>query len=458
MIGKIGKGKGFAGLAKYILEKEEAELLCTNLAGETSQDFYKQLSATRQLNPRVQSPVSHISISFAPGEKPPAEQLEQIVEGTLQGMGFEKNLYFAATHNDRNHFHLHVAASRINADGKCVSDWWDKRRLEKVLRGLEAQFDLTPVPCSWEVNRAAPTTGQKRRMMREEKEYLEGKRDTPAQRPVIDKIQDVMQDAIAQSGDFTRYVQALEARGVKVGAKVTREGVVDGLRYEMEGVRFPASQLGRAQKPTLLGLQRQGVRFDLEKDAPTLAKIAYSNKQKDNRSPQAIEKLIKANPVNRALVIPPAHQLIKQPDFATHGKPNESLLDIASLLPSWEDIESLLTASEPPLATAIEVRRELWEQQMLSDAIEQLAQANTSPNPDFEIAAFGGGYCAIRHHPTQRLIVADASSEKLAIRYAAQKGKPASLCNFTELEKQKFFHQRTNSSQSTKLSHQQLER
>ncbi|MGF1672772.1 MAG: hypothetical protein ACFCUV_03690 [Rivularia sp. (in: cyanobacteria)] len=53
MIGKIKKGKSFVGLTKYILEKEQSELICTNLAGETPQDFYKQLCATQQLNPRV---------------------------------------------------------------------------------------------------------------------------------------------------------------------------------------------------------------------------------------------------------------------------------------------------------------------------------------------------------------------------------------------------------------------
>ena len=144
MIGKIKKGKSFAGLTKYILEKEEAELICTNLAGEIPQDFYRQLTATQQLNPRVQSPVSHISISFPWNEKPIDEELEEIAEETLKGMGFEKNLYFAASHNDCNHFHLHIAASRINIDGECVSDWYDKRRLEKVLRNLESRFNLPP--------------------------------------------------------------------------------------------------------------------------------------------------------------------------------------------------------------------------------------------------------------------------------------------------------------------------
>ncbi len=120
-------------------------LICTNLAGETPQDFYHQLSATRSLNYRVQSPVSHISISFPPNEKPDKEQLQEIVEETLAGMGFEKNLYFAASHNDCNHFHLHIAASRINIDGQYVSDWYDKRRLEKVLRNLETQLRIISI-------------------------------------------------------------------------------------------------------------------------------------------------------------------------------------------------------------------------------------------------------------------------------------------------------------------------
>lgn len=304
MIGKIKKGKSFAGLTKYILEKEKAELLCTNLAGETAQDYHRQLTATRQLNPRVQSPVSHISISFAPGEKPEREHLQQIVEGTLKHMGFSNSLYFAATHSDRNHFHLHIASSRINHDGKCVSDWWDKRRLERTLRELERQFNLTPVPCSWETDRRAPSTGQKRRMMQEQSQWENGKRNTPPEYLIIDKIQDAIKDAIAQTQDFTNYVQKLEEIGIKVGVKVTRTGIVNGLRYEMEGVRFQARALGHIQKPTLPGLQQQGINFALERDASVLARNAYSNKKKDERPAALIEKLILSNPANKNLIVP----------------------------------------------------------------------------------------------------------------------------------------------------------
>lgn len=303
MIGKIKKGKSFAGLTQYILDKEEAELLCTNLAGESPQDFYKQLEATQQLNPRVQSPVSHISISFAPGERLNKEQLEQIVEATLEGMGFERNLYFAATHNDRDHFHLHIAASRIKSDGECVSDWYDFRRLEKTLRKLESQFSLTPVPCSWETNHSAPSTGQKRRMMREQQEFEQGLRDRPADKSALEKIQATVDATIHRGMTITQFLDQLDAAGVEAKVKVTREGVIQGISYSADGVAFQGGKLGRNEFGcTLQGLQLRGVTFDLTRDAGAIATHATSNSQKKTRTPSSLIPLIQNHPKNLSLI------------------------------------------------------------------------------------------------------------------------------------------------------------
>jgi hypothetical protein len=292
MIGKIKKGKSFAGLTKYILEKEEAQLICTNLAGETPQDFYQQLSATRSLNPRVKSPVSHISISFPPTEKPDKEQLQEIIEGTLTGMGFEKNLYFAASHNDRNHFHLHIAASRINIDGECVSDWYDKRRLEKVLRNLESQFDLTPVLSSWEVERTAPTTGQKRRMMREKREFDMGIRDKEPEKSAVEKIQDAIENVIQPGIEIAQFIEKLELLGVETFIKISDTGKIQGISYSIDGVAFPGRKLGRNSKAcTIEGLVMRGVDFDIESEALTATQDTDTSEKKAQKGLE-----IKPNP------------------------------------------------------------------------------------------------------------------------------------------------------------------
>ncbi|MBD2186051.1 hypothetical protein [Aerosakkonema funiforme] len=50
-------------------------------------------------------------------------------------------------------------------------------------------------------------------------------------------------------------------------------------------------------------MQKQGIEFDLETDALTLARIAYNNKKKDTRPTKEIEKLILTNSKNQSLVI-----------------------------------------------------------------------------------------------------------------------------------------------------------
>jgi hypothetical protein len=280
MIGKVKKGKSFAGLTKYILEKEQAQLLCTNLSGDTPEAFYKQLMATCQLNYRVKSPVSHISISFAWGENPDKQKLEQIVAGVIGGMGFEKNLYFAATHDDCNHFHLHIAASRINIEGECISDWYDKQCLENVLRNLESQFDLTSVPCSWEVDKTAPSTGQKRRMMREKREFEAGVRVKNAEKTAVEKIQDAIASAIKPGISASEFVDRLKVAGIEMSLRVTREGIIQGVSYSVDGVSFRGGKLGRKGKAcTLSGLIERGVDYDLKCDTLALLEFARYDSQ-----------------------------------------------------------------------------------------------------------------------------------------------------------------------------------
>ena len=322
MIGKIKKGKHFAGLTKYILEKEEAQLLCTNLAGETPQDFYRQLTATRQLNSEVKSPVSHISISFARSERPDTHQLQQIVKGTLCGMGFDKNLYFAATHDDCDHFHIHIGASRINLDGKCVSDWYDKRRLEKVLRNLESEFNLTPVPYSWEIERAAPNCGQKRRMRREQEEFEKGLRHQQANNSVLEQIQDAIASVIKPSMTITQFLEKLELEGIETQFKVDNDGAIQGISYSIDSVAFQANKLGRNKKAcTIKGLLAQGIRINLENDSEALALRVINNSENyDKPELNILIEQIKNHPSNLNLSTQDQdNQLRKVPTLKTNG-------------------------------------------------------------------------------------------------------------------------------------------
>ena len=267
MIGKITKGSNFAGLTNYILSKEKSQLLCTNLAGSTPQEFWQQLEATTLLNPNVSYPVCHTSISFAIEDTPKlsSNTLLTVVDATRKGIGLDSCLYFAATHGDRKHFHLHLAASRIDVEGHCVSDWHNFYRLEKTLRSLEEELDLKKIKCSWEVEHTAPSTGQERRKRREKEEFSQGWRQAPPTPSAVEKIQATIAISIKPGKNLNQLFADLKNENIFPRLKVNSGGQILGISYLADGVAIKGSKLGRGKGAcTLAGLAHRGIILDLE--------------------------------------------------------------------------------------------------------------------------------------------------------------------------------------------------
>lgn len=310
MIGKATKGASFGGLLSYVFEKEESQFLGGNLGASSILGMQHEFEAISRENHQVLYPVLHLSLSPNPKDNLTSDQALDFIRDLVERSGYGDCQWVAGRHDDtktqdgeaRPHFHVIINRVQIS-DSKVVSAWYDWQRHESVLQELRAEYELTPVIDARDAERTAPTTGQIRRLRREQEEFKEGLRDTPPERSVSDKILYAIAQTIKTNHDFTSYVEALEKIGVTVEAKITQSGAVEGLRYCMEGVRFQANKLGHAQKPTIPGLQKQGIEFDLETDALTLARIAYNNKRKDTRPTKEIEKLILSNSNNQSLVI-----------------------------------------------------------------------------------------------------------------------------------------------------------
>jgi hypothetical protein len=274
MIGKITKGSEFAGLTQYILGKETAQLLCTNLAGSTPQEFWQQLETTKLLNADVLYPVCHASISFAIEDtaKLNNDILLTVADTARKGMNIDNSLYFAATHSDRKHFHLHIAASRIDIEGNCVSDWRNFYHLEKTLRTLEEKLELKKVNCSWEVERTAPSTGQERRKRREKEEWEKGLRQTPPEPSAVEKTQNAIARHIAPEKNLSQLFADLKNHNIFPRFALNSSGQILGISYLTDGVAVKGSKLGRNKGAcTLAGLTRRGIIIDLEPDRESIS-------------------------------------------------------------------------------------------------------------------------------------------------------------------------------------------
>ena len=160
MIAKLIKGKGFRGALEYDLKQGKGLLLETNVAGQTPKELAKEFGIIRALRPTLGKAVCHVSLSIHPTEQLTDEQWRKAAQRWLTGMGFTNNQYVVSRHTNTEHPHIHILANRIDLEGNVVSDAHDYRRQEVIMRMLEKEWNLIPVPMSQSAARKAPTKGE----------------------------------------------------------------------------------------------------------------------------------------------------------------------------------------------------------------------------------------------------------------------------------------------------------
>ena len=176
----------------------------------------------------------------------------EIADDYVKGMGFEGSQYVVYRHSDRDHDHIHIVASRIRiTDGGTVSDSWDYPRSEKVIRELEKQYQLPPTLSSHERENRAPTTGEMRRSWR------------TGEVGIREQLVEQIEQATSGQPTLPEFMERLKDNGVDVRVSYTRTDKVKGISYELEGVAFSGTKLGRAY--TFPGLQKhRGVTYSPE--------------------------------------------------------------------------------------------------------------------------------------------------------------------------------------------------
>lgn len=146
MIGKVGTGSDFNGLVNYLFkEGKDAEVICSDGLSLTNKNtIIDDFNFQRRQNPNLGNAVFHASISFAPGENPTNELMEEIVQDYVKELDLDNTAYLAVRHFDTsdNHHHLHLVANRVGYDGKTISDSMSAHRSIKCMKRLEVKYDL----------------------------------------------------------------------------------------------------------------------------------------------------------------------------------------------------------------------------------------------------------------------------------------------------------------------------
>jgi hypothetical protein len=156
-------------------------------------------------------------------------------------------------------------------DGSVVSDSWDYRRSEVIVRQLEKEFNLEPTPCSNSrvaqkvEEKGISTTVADRRAPTQKQKHHDSGFPTVKQR-----LASLIDEACSDSPTVTQLIGRLQHQGVIVHPQFSTKGLFkEAIAFELDGVKVAGNKLGSAYSfPGLM--RRRGVSYDPERDKSAL--------------------------------------------------------------------------------------------------------------------------------------------------------------------------------------------
>ncbi|MES2992642.1 MAG: relaxase/mobilization nuclease domain-containing protein [Pseudomonadota bacterium] len=183
MILKIKLGAGWRGLDSYVTSKPGAVMLASNLGGKTPRDRAREIAGLRSARPDLKkAAVGHLVLSHDPAlpDLTP-DEWRRAIDIAREQHDLRDAPYFAVSHNDVDHRHVHLAFLRVRPDGSVVSDSHSYRKNEAAAREIERQLGLPP-PRSVAAEKAPGdrqrTDNATRRSRRKHQQQQEQKQET----------------------------------------------------------------------------------------------------------------------------------------------------------------------------------------------------------------------------------------------------------------------------------------
>jgi Relaxase/Mobilisation nuclease domain len=272
MIGKIKRGKSFAGVCDYVLRQDKkvpGRIIGGNMVGQTPQELAREFELFASLNPRVKVPVKHFSLSFAEQDGIVDDDAKHLLAiDYMDKMGYGDSQYIVVSHDrtdhDHAHDHIHIVANAVAVSGQWVNDWLNWKQSQTVLRELEREHNLTPVISSWDKNRdKLAATKHDRRV---ERLIANGVQPDAIERTRVE-IQTKIDLAATGATSISQFCGRLQMLEVNPIARITRTGRVQGISYRSGDVVVRGSDLVGASFPAL---QQRGIKFDPARDLANL--------------------------------------------------------------------------------------------------------------------------------------------------------------------------------------------
>ena len=259
MIPKISKGSGFPPTLRYVFrmraqDKDVDRSLVKQVAGsvweEDIREIIKQFESTRVDKPNIEKPVWHCSLSVRKEEgRLELQKWQEIAESFMKSkeLMFPEGLSWVAVwHGDKAHDHIHIVASRI-AFGKVWDDKRDMLKANKATARLEREFNLLPT--------VKTRSNSVKKMSDEDYQKAVRRGEYPERR----RLQIIIDKALERPTSYADFLSFLALNGIKVRENRASTGKLNGLSFDINGINFKGSQLGKNEYSLSQLIRRGGL-------------------------------------------------------------------------------------------------------------------------------------------------------------------------------------------------------
>jgi hypothetical protein len=258
MIPVIYRKSNYLETLKYVLGKDDAKLVDTNLGGRQIDEFNKQFLANQTIKPNLTNPCAHLILSIAKkddySETLTDKQWSNVIRKYLQELEYlprDRNgvpsQYVAVRHHDREHEHLHIIASQIRLNGSKVNDSFNYFKAQTATRLIahEIGLEVTPTSCEAvsdklknEYGIDADTSDNRSKSIRQ----VNRKGNEPSTKDII---KDALAEAVDKSTNVNEFLAALGSKQVGAIARLDKDQQILGFAYTHKGITIAGNQISK---------------------------------------------------------------------------------------------------------------------------------------------------------------------------------------------------------------------
>lgn len=117
------------------------------VSSENIQDAAREMDLVARANTRIDRPVLHMSISWAPEDDPSRDQMRQVAYRVLDAIGCKQHQSVLVAHADEPYAHLHTVLSRVHPEtSKACPTAYFYRTVQTTLRRSEREMGFRETP------------------------------------------------------------------------------------------------------------------------------------------------------------------------------------------------------------------------------------------------------------------------------------------------------------------------